>query len=263
MDDDGGEEQRGDDEEGSLWADGAAGEERVSDGVSIEKVALGVGAGVCDAVEEGLGPIPGGVDANSPPEGAGAPEGEGEDSAGETYGEDARGGLSLVAEVSGHEEADGEDKGGDPEADDVGVLVGGGEGASKAGDAAGDGVLEIAAGEELLKQADEEKDKSPFGGVDGCDLAVEGDAFKSERMREEEGADEERQGGDAPEEAGEEVLRHAGSDEAVAGEGASFNEGHNESGEEEGEEADGFWNDGAAGGHVMRDLDRAFGRRRR
>ena len=77
------EEEDGDAEEAAFGADGVAGEQGVAEGVGGEEAALHEAAGVGDAVEEGLGPVPCGVEADGPPERAGAPEREDEDDSGQ------------------------------------------------------------------------------------------------------------------------------------------------------------------------------------
>src|ERR1700691_3255495 len=97
------------------------------------------GAAVGYSVEERLGPVPRGVQADGPPERAGAPEAEAEDHGGETGGEQADGGFARVVAVAEAEE-DGEDEGRGPET--KGCVVAGVEGPLvDAGEATRKGVL--------------------------------------------------------------------------------------------------------------------------
>ena len=74
-----GQEEDGDAEDAAFGAYGSAGEEWIAGGVRGEETALHEAAAVGDAVEEGLAPVPGGVEADAPPQRAGAPEGDDED----------------------------------------------------------------------------------------------------------------------------------------------------------------------------------------
>ena len=69
--------------------------------------------------------------------------------------------LSGVGQVGGHEQQNREQEGGDPEAGRVGVAELRVHGAADAGYSPGDGVLDVAAGLELLGQADEEEEEQP------------------------------------------------------------------------------------------------------
>ena len=104
-----GEEEDGDAEDAAFGAYGSTGEEWVAGGVGGEETALHEAAAVGDAVEEGLAPVPGGVEADAPPQRAGAPEGYDEDYAGEEDLEEAEPVLTGVVGVGIEEEGRSED----------------------------------------------------------------------------------------------------------------------------------------------------------
>ena len=79
-------------------------------------------AAVGDAVEERLRPVPGCVEADGPPERAGAPQAEAEEETDEAGGEQAERRLAGIAAVAEAED-EGEDQRGGPEAERVGVLA--------------------------------------------------------------------------------------------------------------------------------------------
>ena len=86
-----------------------------------EETALDHQAAVGDAVEERLRPVPRRVEADGPPERAGAPQAEAEDQADQPGGEQAEGRLAGVGAMA-EAEGEGEDEGRCPEAgSDVGV----------------------------------------------------------------------------------------------------------------------------------------------
>ena len=107
------EEEDGRTEEAAFGAGGAAGEDGAAGGMGGEEV-VPMRSAVGDAVEEGLCPVPRGVEADGPPEGAGAVEGEGEDAPARPTVSDTPGGFAGVAEVGRAEEEDGEEEGGGP-----------------------------------------------------------------------------------------------------------------------------------------------------
>ena len=102
------EKQDGENEDAAFWAGGSAAEKGFADGMSGEEMEFDHGTAVGDAAEEGLGPVPCGVEADGPPERAGAPETEAEDHGGETGREEADGRLAGIAAVDKAEEG-GED----------------------------------------------------------------------------------------------------------------------------------------------------------
>ena len=145
-------------------------------------------AAVGDAVEEGLGPIPCGVEADRPPEGAGAPETNGEDERGEAGGEESDGRFAGVGAVSQAEDG-GEQEGGGPEAERIAARCFEGQG-EEAGETAGEGEEEEAAEEVLLREADAEEAGGPLDGVTERGGAGEEMAVEDEEMRCGEGEDE-------------------------------------------------------------------------
>jgi hypothetical protein len=110
---------------------------------------------VGNAAKEGLGPVPGGVEADGPPERAGAPEAEAEDQ-GDQYDGEQSDGIFAV----GKAEKEGQDHGGSPEGERfAGARLNGPR--VEASDAAGQRVLDVAPEKRLLEQADEKKAKQP------------------------------------------------------------------------------------------------------
>ena len=179
-DDQGDEGEGGKNVEAALGAGAAAREEWAADGMGGEQMVSDHGAAVGDTEEEGLRPVPGGVQADRPPQGAGAPEAEGEEEADKGGGEEADGALARVGAVAEAEDG-GEDQGGGPEAEGVGAVRGG-DGAEEGGETAGEGVLEIAAEEELFKEADDQEAEGPDGGVAGDCRAGEQEAIEDEQV---------------------------------------------------------------------------------
>ena len=142
---------------------------------------------VSDTVEEGLGPIPRGVESDGPPERAGTPEAEAEDHSAQSGGEQSDGRFARVAAVA-EAEQDGQDCGRGPEAQ--GWAVTGLEGPLiEAGEAARERVLDVAAGEVLLLQADQEEAEQPDGAVAENVAAKEQAAVDDEESGFHEGED--------------------------------------------------------------------------
>ena len=238
-----GDGQGGDEEDGAFGAGEASGEDGGPRGVGGVEVTLHHGAGVGYAVEEGLSPVPGGVEANGPPERPGAVEGEAEDQAGQTGGEESEGGFAWVALMAEAEE-EGEDESGGPEAEGVAVS-GVEEGSIKAGEAAGEGVLEIAAGKVLLEAADEGKAEGPEESVlEGGGVRQEA-SIEVEEAGEVEGRYEEGQADESPGEALQELGNAMGAAEAEAGVGTALDLGHDEGDKDHDEEGAAFADDGA------------------
>src|ERR1022692_1962719 len=102
--------QDGDDEDAAFRTGGSATEEGLAYGVGGEEMVLDHESAVGDTVEEGLGPIPRGVEADGPPERAGAPEAEAEDDSDQPGGEQSDGRFAGVLAMAEAEE-DGEDGG--------------------------------------------------------------------------------------------------------------------------------------------------------
>ena len=84
-----------------------------------EEMPLDHDAAIGNAVEERLCPVPSCVEANGPPQRAGAPETEAEDEADESCRKQTEGRLAGVRNVTKSKD-EGEDGGGGPETQDVG-----------------------------------------------------------------------------------------------------------------------------------------------
>ncbi len=229
--------QGGQDEEASLRTGETTGEDGSADRVSGEEVALDHGAGVGYTVEEGLGPIPRGVEAERPPEGAGAIEGKAEDEAGGSGGEEAERGLARVGAVTETED-EREDKRGRPEAERV-AVAGVEEDAVDAGQAAGEGVLEVAAEERFLPEGYEGEADGPDGGEAEGLRGREEAGIEGEEAADVQDGDEGGEADDPPGEALEELGEARDATEAKGGEAATLHAASEKGGGE---------NDGEGGG---------------
>ena len=108
------------------------------------------------------------------------------------------------------------------------------------GETTGKGVLEIAAGEVLFKQTDDEKAEEP-----GCTVAKDFAAEEKTAVDDEEAGlpedeDEGCEAGDPPGEASEEAGEFASAAKAVDCDGASFDLGHDPGDEEHSQQGDGL-----------------------
>ena len=74
----------GDDKDAAFRPGGSSAEYGFTDGVGGEEMVLYRDSAVGDAVEEGLSPVPRGVEADRPPERTGPPEAEAKDHAGQS-----------------------------------------------------------------------------------------------------------------------------------------------------------------------------------
>ena len=119
-DDEGDESGDWEDKDAALGTGETAGQEGAALRMGGEQMEGNHVAGVCDTEDKRLGPVPGGVEADGPPERAGSPEGEAEDEADEAGGDEAKGTFADVVFVAEAED-EGEEGGGDPEADGAGV----------------------------------------------------------------------------------------------------------------------------------------------
>ena len=131
--------------------------------MSGEKVEAEGGSAIGDSVKEGLGPVPGGVDSDGPPERTGAPEAQTKDERGETGANEPEGTFAGVAAMDGAK-PERDKNSGDPEACCLRIDAGG-EAASKSGEAPAEGVLQVAAEEVLFKETDGEKAGDPLESV--------------------------------------------------------------------------------------------------
>jgi hypothetical protein len=121
-----------------------------------EETALHEAAAIGYTIEEGLCPVPGHVEADGPPERAGAPErGDKNDTDDEDLKE-AEFVFAAVVRMGQKKESRGYG-GGKPEGDSAGVPPG--DGIADANEAPCEGELEIAAKGILLDKADEEEDE--------------------------------------------------------------------------------------------------------
>jgi hypothetical protein len=214
------EGQDGDHEDAAFGAGGSAAEDGLAHGVRGEEMVLDHGSAVGDTVEERLRPVPGAVEADGPPEGAGAPEAEAEDHGGQAGKEQSDGGLAGVVAVAEPKE-DGEDDGCGPEAQ--GCTVAGLKGPLvDAGEAAGESVLEVAAREVFLEQADLEEAEQPECSVTENVAGKEQAPVDNEESGFPEGQNEEGKTGDPPGLAGGKVGELAADAEAVYGDRAPF-----------------------------------------
>ena len=101
----------GNNKNAAFGAGGSAAEDRLAYRVGGEKMMLRHGPAVGDAVEERLRPVPCGVEADRPPQRAGAPETEAEDHAGQAGGEQSDRRFAWIIAVAEAEE-EGQDHGG-------------------------------------------------------------------------------------------------------------------------------------------------------
>src|SRR5665213_2444070 len=147
-------ERYGQEEDAALRAGDSTGEPCAADGMGGEEMAARHQAAVRHAIEKGLRPVPGGVEADGPPQRSGAPEAEAEEKAGETRGEQAERRLARIAAVSYAEEI-GQRGGGGPEAECVRVARAEMP-AIESAKATRQGELQIAAAEELLLEGKEQ-----------------------------------------------------------------------------------------------------------
>lgn len=120
-----------------------------------KKMVLNHEPAVSDAIEKRLAPVPRRVKADSPPEGACPPEAEAEDHACQSGRKQSDRGFTRVLAVP-ESKKDRQDGGCRPEAQ--GCAVSSPESpAVDAGETSGKGVLDVAAGEVLLEQADKKE----------------------------------------------------------------------------------------------------------
>lgn len=146
-------------------------------------------------------------------------------------------------------EEDGKDQGGAPEAEccAVGSLEGP---AVEAGEAAGECVLKIAAGEVLLEQTDDEKAYEPYCRVAENVAAEEKAHVDDEEAGLPEDEDEHREKDGSPEGSDKEERQLALAAEAVDADGAALDAGHDPADEGYDEEGNGLGDDGEEGGGI-------------
>ncbi len=123
----------------------------------------------------------------------------------------------------------------------------------KAGKAPGECVLDVPAGEVLLNQADHKEAEQPDGSVAENIAAKEQAAVDDEESGFPEGQDEERETGDSPTQAGQEVRELAAAAQAVDGVGAALDLRHDPGDDEYQEELNRLAGKQEAGrGHCVR-----------
>ncbi len=109
-----GEDQDSNDEDAAFGAGGSTTEDGSAYSVGGEEVVLHHESAVGHAIQERLGPIPRGVEADGPPERAGAPETEEKEHGSQACGEQPDGRFTGVLAVAEAEE-EGQDDSGGPE----------------------------------------------------------------------------------------------------------------------------------------------------
>jgi hypothetical protein len=113
----------------------------------------------------------------------------------------------------------------------------------EASEASGESVLEVAAGEVLLEQADQEEAEQPDSSVTEDVAAEEQAGIDDEKASLQECKDEKRETGDSPGKASEEVGEPALIAQAINGGRALFDPRHDPGNEEGCEEGDGLGNE--------------------
>src|SRR5271166_321808 len=237
-DDQGDEDQDREDEDAAFGAGGSSAEDGLACGVAVEETLLDHESAVGGAVEEVLRPIPRGVEADSPPQRTGAPQAEAKDEADQSGGKQSHGRFADVALVA-ETEQEREDEGRGPESQ--GCAVAGLERPLvEAGEAAGECVLGVAAGDVLLEQANQKKTEQPDCAVADNVAAKEQAAVDDKESALPKRQNEERQARDSPSQAGEEVLQLAAVAETVDGVGTALDLRHDPGNEKDQEKLSGF-----------------------
>src|ERR1035441_398556 len=245
----------GNDKNAAFGAGGPAAEDWLACGVGGEKMALRHSSAVGDAPEEGLRPVPCGVEADRPPQRAGAPETEAKhhaDQAGREHADRRFARILAVAEA----EEEGQDHGGSPETERSAVArfksppV-------ETSETAREGVLEVAAAEVLLEQADQEKAEQPRGPVTKNIAAKEQAAVDDEQTGLPEAQNEEGKTDHSPGESGEKVCNLTAAAKTIDGVGTALDLRHDPGDEEHDEQEKGLIDERRLEGylrHVLRGI---------
>ena len=121
--------------------------------------------------------------------------------------------------------------------------------AAQSVETASEAVLDVAASQGLLVQADTEKSDQPFGSEDEDGSAGERAAVEDEDVGGAEGADEHGQSGKAPERSGKEVAEMLAVN-AINADPAALDARENQNGEGDGEKVYGVLRDGVAHSYI-------------
>src|ERR1017187_201440 len=245
----------GNDKNAAFRAGGPAAEDWLACGVGGEKMVLRHSSAVGDAPEEGLRPVPCGVEADRPPQRAGAPETEAKhhaDQAGREHADRRFAWIPAGAEA----EEEGQDHGGRPETERSAVArfksppV-------ETSETAREGVLEVAAAELLLEQADQEKAEQPRGPVTKNIAAKEQAAVDDEQTGLPEAQNEEGKTDHSPGESGEKVCNLTAAAKTIDGVGTALDLRHDPGDEEHDEQEKGLIDERRLEGylrHVLRGI---------
>src|ERR1035437_10153912 len=245
----------GNDKNAAFGAGGPAAEDWLACGVGGGEVGLRHSSAVGDAQEEGLRPVPCGVEADRPPQRAGAPETEAKhhaDQAGREHADRRFAWILAVAEA----EEEGQDHGGSPETERSAVArfksppV-------ETSETAREGVLEVAAAEVLLEQADQEKAEQPRGPVTKNIAAKEQAAVDDEQTGLPEAQNEKGKTDHSPGESGEKVRNLTVVAKAIDGVGTALDLRHDPGDEEDDDQGDGLIDESRLEGylrHVLRGI---------
>src|ERR1039457_5664463 len=281
----------GNDKNAAFGAGGPAAEDWLACGVGGEKMALRHSSAVGDAPEEGLRPVPCGVEADRPPQRAGAPETEAKHHADQAGREHADRRFACILAVAEAEE-EGQDHGGSPETERSAVARfksppvetnetpprGGGGGGRGAGgspetersavarfksppvetsETAREGVLEVAAAEVLLEQADQKEAEQPRGPVTKNIAAKEQATVDDEQTGLPQAQNEEGKTDHSPGESGEKVCNLTAAAKTIDGVGTALDLRHDPGDEEHDEQEKGLIDERRLEGylrHVLRGI---------
>lgn len=250
--DEGDEADDGDGEDAAFRAGRSAAEDRLAYRMSGEEMVLDHGSAVGDPIEEGLGPVPCGVEPDRPPQRAGAPETEAENHRGQAGRKQSDRRFTWILAVAKSEE-DGQDDGGSPEAERFAVARFKSPPVN-AREATRECVLDVAAGEVLLKQPDQEKAEQPHCPVTEYIAAKEEAAVDHEQSRLPQGQHKKGKTDDSPAESGEKVRNLTAAAQAVDGVGTALDLRHDPGDEEDRDQGDRLVEEHQHDRHVRGDL---------
>src|ERR1017187_4637182 len=208
-----------------------------------------------DGPEEGLSPVPCGVEADRPPQRAGAPETEAKhhaDQAGREHADRRFAWILAVAEA----EEEGQDHGGSPETERLAVARFKSPPA-KASETAREGVLEVAAAEVLLEQADQKEAEQPHAPATKNIAAKEQATVDDEQTGLPEAQNEEGKTDHSPGESGEKVCNLTAAAKTIDGVGTALDLRHDPGDEEHDEQEKGLIDERRLEGylrHVLRGI---------